>query len=100
MLIQATTMDPPAVRALRAVVPEITDTVTVIRRDFAARLREIAAGTSEPPSPDEHGDDLRRQCAEDFAQGEAQRDRQGHRDDAHLIADAFESAQARTDRDL
>lgn len=41
-LIQATTMDPTLARALRAQAPEITS--PVIRRDYAAQLREIAEG--------------------------------------------------------
>ncbi|MGW3110532.1 hypothetical protein [Streptomyces sp. NPDC001091] len=39
-LIQATTFNPASVKALQQAVPEITD--SVIRRDLAARLREIA----------------------------------------------------------
>ena len=41
-LIQATTMDPALAPALRARCPEIT--TPVIRRDYAAQLREIAGG--------------------------------------------------------
>ncbi|MDT0476230.1 hypothetical protein RM863_29305 [Streptomyces sp. DSM 41014] len=44
-LIQATTMDPVLSRALRAAVPEVTGRQTVVRREFAARLREIAEAT-------------------------------------------------------
>ncbi|MGW2170388.1 hypothetical protein ACWC1C_07630 [Streptomyces sp. NPDC001705] len=39
-LLQATTMDPPLLRALRAAAPEIEH--TRIRRDYAAELRQIA----------------------------------------------------------
>jgi len=39
-LIQATTMDPALTRALRTRVPEITG--QVVRRVYAAQLREIA----------------------------------------------------------
>ncbi|MEU9245843.1 hypothetical protein [Streptomyces sp. NPDC048385] len=39
-LIQATTLDPVLSRALGAVVPEITG--SVVRKDFAVRLRAIA----------------------------------------------------------
>ncbi|MYS44098.1 hypothetical protein GTY23_23265 [Streptomyces sp. SID5998] len=39
-LIRATTMDPQHTAALQALVPEITD--QVVRREFAAQLREIA----------------------------------------------------------
>ncbi|RSR98044.1 hypothetical protein EF913_28350 [Streptomyces sp. WAC04189] len=38
--LQATTMDPPLLRALRARVPEITG--SRVRREFAAELRQIA----------------------------------------------------------
>lgn len=41
-LLQATTMDPPLLRALRDVAPEIEH--TVVRRDYAAVLRQIAGG--------------------------------------------------------
>ncbi|MGW5509912.1 hypothetical protein ACWEV9_19370 [Streptomyces albogriseolus] len=39
-LLQATTMDPPLLRALREVAPEIDG--ELIRRDYAAQLRETA----------------------------------------------------------
>ncbi|MCF2130146.1 hypothetical protein L1I79_27490 [Strepomyces sp. STD 3.1] len=39
-LLQATTMDPPLLRALRAAAPEIEH--TRVRRDYAAELRKIA----------------------------------------------------------
>ncbi|WP_320784166.1 hypothetical protein [Streptomyces sp. CRN 30] len=39
-LLQATTMDPPLLRALRALAPEIDG--AVVRRDYAAQLRQIA----------------------------------------------------------
>lgn len=42
-LIQATTMAPPLARALRDQAPEIVG--PVIRRDYAAQLREIAGGS-------------------------------------------------------
>ncbi|WP_217545598.1 hypothetical protein [Streptomyces sp. GbtcB6] len=42
-LIQATTMDAVLSRALQAAVPEVTGRTSVIRQDFAAKLREIAS---------------------------------------------------------
>ncbi|WPP30017.1 hypothetical protein [Streptomyces sp. CL7] len=39
-LLQATTMDPPLLRALREVAPEIDG--ELVRRDYAAQLRETA----------------------------------------------------------
>jgi hypothetical protein len=42
-LLQATTMDPPLLRALRAQAPEITG--SLVRRDYAAQLRQIAGGS-------------------------------------------------------
>lgn len=45
-LIQATTMDPPLARALRAKAPEITG--ELIRRDYAATLRQVAADMGSP----------------------------------------------------
>ncbi|MFG2679208.1 hypothetical protein [Streptomyces sp. NPDC048392] len=41
-LLQAATMDPPLLRALRDVAPEIDHTVP--RREYAAELRQIAGG--------------------------------------------------------
>ncbi|MEU9149179.1 hypothetical protein AB0D59_01165 [Streptomyces sp. NPDC048417] len=41
-LIQATTMDPVLSRALQEAVPEVSGRTSVVRRDFAAQLREIA----------------------------------------------------------
>ncbi|MFJ3794965.1 hypothetical protein ACIPSJ_01615 [Streptomyces sp. NPDC090088] len=42
-LVQATTPDPVLSRALRARIPEVTGRSSVVRRDFSAQLRELAA---------------------------------------------------------
>lgn len=39
-LLQATTMNPPLLRALREAAPEIND--SLVRREYAAQLRQIA----------------------------------------------------------
>ncbi|MFJ1657188.1 hypothetical protein [Streptomyces anthocyanicus] len=44
-LLQATTMDPPVLRALRQHAPEID--VALTRRQYAARLRTAARGMTE-----------------------------------------------------
>ncbi len=80
-LIQATTMDPPLARALRAKAPEITG--EVIRHDYATQLREIAARMGSPlPTRAERVAELHEQAHEDFAQGESQQVLNDHRDDA------------------
>ncbi|MFB7597230.1 hypothetical protein [Streptomyces sp. NPDC056160] len=43
-LIQATTMDPVLIRALRDQVPEIPVSGSTVRTDFARQLRTVAAG--------------------------------------------------------
>lgn len=96
-LIQATTMDPVLTPALRELVPEITG--EIVRRDYGARLREIADGISRPTTRAERVAVLREECAQDYAEGRAQEDLTGHRDDAHLIAGVSKSARARTESD-
>lgn len=46
-LLQATTMDPPLLRALRERVPDIDG--EMIRRDYAAVLRDLAGPAATPP---------------------------------------------------
>jgi len=46
-VLQATTMDPVLGRALRIAAPEVDDAKPITRRAYAARLREIAAGTPQ-----------------------------------------------------
>ncbi|MEU6376786.1 hypothetical protein [Streptomyces sp. NPDC046909] len=95
-VIQATTMDPSLARALRLRAPEVTQPVT--RGEYAARLREAAAG--QPSSKARRVAALHEECRRDYAEGRRQQDVSGHRDDAHLIAGVSESARARTENDL
>jgi hypothetical protein len=96
-LIQATTMDPPLARALRTKAPEITG--EQVRRDYAARLREVVAGMESPlPTRAERVAELHEQAAADFAQGQSQRALNDHRDDAFRGAGA-QPSQAFLDTD-
>ncbi|MET7475094.1 hypothetical protein ABZT17_12135 [Streptomyces sp. NPDC005648] len=97
-LMQATTMDPPLARALRSRVPEITG--SLLRREYAVQLRELATGNGQPRTQAERVAVLHAECDQDYTDGLTHQDLNAHRDDAHLIAGASQSAQARADRDL
>jgi hypothetical protein len=96
-LIQATTMDPPLARALRAKAPEITG--EQVRREYANQLRKVAAGMGAPlPTRAERVAELHEQSDADYAQGESQRALNDRRDDAFHGAGA-EPSQAFLDTD-
>ncbi|WP_328439347.1 hypothetical protein OHA71_23705 [Streptomyces sp. NBC_00444] len=97
-LIQATAMAPNLSRLLRVQAPEITASVT--RREYAAQLRRNAEATSQPQSRAQRVDALHQLADEDYAEGQRHQDLIGNRDDAHLIAGASESAQARVEKTL
>ncbi|WP_405925440.1 hypothetical protein [Streptomyces sp. NBC_00035] len=90
--IQVTTMNPPLARALRAKAPLITKPIT--RCEYAALLREVAAGPAAQPSAQERVTDLHRLADQDY--DEATPARESHRDDAHPVPYTAEDAEART----
>ncbi|MFZ4206791.1 hypothetical protein ACOZE4_18335 [Streptomyces griseoincarnatus] len=87
-LLQATTMDPPLLRALRAHAPEITGSLT--RRAYAAQLRQAANEMGDLRETAPVADDgrvparvLLARAASDFTDAQARRDQLSREDRVH-----------------